>query len=267
MNPDLYTNLALNGLIGILIGCYGTLVGAGGGFLLVPLFLLLHHLSPEVAVGTSLAIVAANAASGALGYVWKKKVDYRAGITFALATVPGAIAGTLLTSYFSGPIFMKVFGVFLIGISLYLFFRRKEEFHGAAKGPAWGRVQRELGGERYSYNEPVGLSISAGVGVVSSWLGIGGGIIHVPAMTEILGFPVHVAVATSHFVLAFTALVGAVVHAWSGHWDPTLAISTGVGAIIGAQIGVFLSPKLKSSAIIRYLSLALFAVGLRLVVS
>ncbi|MGE3262383.1 MAG: sulfite exporter TauE/SafE family protein [Bacteriovoracia bacterium] len=264
-------NLLLNFLLGIGIGCYGTLVGAGGGFLLVPLFLLLYQFPHQMAVGTSLAIVAFNAFSGALGYVKDGKVDFRAGITFAVATVPGAIGGAYLTGMMSGPLFLRIFGVFLICVSLYLFLRKERKevvvIHGKR---GWGWITRKTqtahGEVEYEYFEPLGLSISVVVGAVSSWLGIGGGILHVPAMTEVLRFPVHVAVATSHFVLAWTALVGAVMHARAGHWDPTVALSVGAGAVLGAQIGVRFSRQAKGSAILRYLSLALLLVGLRLLV-
>jgi uncharacterized membrane protein YfcA len=264
-------DLLLNFLLGIGVGCYGTLVGAGGGFLLVPLFLLLYKFPHETAVGTSLAIVAFNAFSGALGYMRDGRVDYRAGISFALATVPGAIGGAYLTSMMSGPLFLRVFGVFLIGISLYLFFRKERKEGPLITGKrGWGWVTRKVntshGVAEYEYFEPLGLGISVVVGGISSWLGIGGGILHVPAMTEVLFFPVHVAVATSHFVLAWTALVGAVMHARGGHWNPTVALSVGIGAVVGAQIGVRFSRRAKGSAILRYLSLALMLVGVRLII-
>lgn len=270
MAHELYTNLILHGLLGVLIGCYGTLVGAGGGFLMVPLFLLLYKMPHDVAVGTSLAVVAANGFSGSFGYVFRKTIDYRAGVSFALATIPGAIGGALLTDYVSGPLFYKIFGALLIVVSLYLFFRKPLHDRPPARGRGWGRVHRKIttttGTEEYSYSEPVGLSLSVVAGALSSWLGIGGGLIHVPLMTEVLRFPVHIAVATSHFILAWTALFGAVTHGMEGHIDAPIAISTGIGAILGAQLGVRLSPRMKGSALIRYLSLAMLAVGVRLLI-
>jgi uncharacterized membrane protein YfcA len=262
---DLFFNL----LLGIGVGCYGTLVGAGGGFVLVPVFLLLYHMPHEHAVGTSLAVVAFNAFSGAYGYVRDGKVAFRAGISFALATFPGAVGGAYLTSAVSGPLFMKIFGICLILISAYLLLRkaRKETvvIHGKR---GWGWVSRtERGKEAYEYFEPLGITISIFVGAFSSWLGIGGGIIHVPAMTEVLRFPVHIAVATSHFVLAWTALVGVLIHAYHGHWEPRVAFSVGIGAFLGAQMGVRLARKAKGSNLLRFLSFALLLVGIRLLFS
>lgn len=265
---DFYGIHLLNLIIGIFIGCYGTLVGAGGGFLLVPYFLLFLKLPHEAAVGTSLAIVSANALSGALGYVFRRIIDYRAGLVFALSTVPGAVLGAYLIQYVSGPIFMRGFGVFLACMSVYLFLRKpKKEGHGDIhRGRFY--VQRRLvtdqGVECYSYNELIGAGSSVFVGILASLLGIGGGVIHVPLMTEVLRFPVHVAVATSHFILAWTALAGAISHGIEGHLRLEVVASAGIGAILGAQLGVRLSPRLKGSLLIRYLSVGMLLVALRL---
>jgi uncharacterized membrane protein YfcA len=265
---DFYGIHLLNLGIGIFVGCYGTLVGAGGGFLLVPFFLLALKMPHEAAVGTSLAIVSANALSGAMGYVFRRIIDYRAGVVFAIATIPGAVFGAYLIQYVSGPVFMRGFGVFLAFMSLYLFFRKpRKEGHGVVREGRF-RVQRHLftdkGEERYSYNELIGGVCSVFVGMFSSILGIGGGVIHVPLMTEVLRLPVHVAVATSHFILAWTALAGAVSHGFEGHLRFDVVVSAGIGAILGAQLGVRLSHRLKGSVLIRYLSIGMLLVSLRL---
>lgn len=254
--------LVFDFLLGVSVAAYGSLVGAGGGFLLVPLFLLVRGLPHEIAVGTSLAIVAANALSGTLGYVRQGKlIDYRAGVVFALCTFPGAVLGAYSTGLVSGPAFRRIFGALLALVAGYLLLRgarRENEPHRGKKGRAW--VQRPS----YSYHEPLGASFSVVVGALSSWLGIGGGIIHVPFLTEVLRFPVHVAVATSHFILGFTALVGLAVHASNGHVNWEIAVPMAAGAVLGAQLGVRLAKKVKGPLIVRLLSLALLAVGLRL---
>ena len=90
---------------------------------------------------------------------------------------------------------------------------------------------------------------------------------HVPALTALLGFPIHIATATSHFILAVMALAGTVVHIYQGNfkgeWLTTLSIGTGV--IIGAQFGAFYSDYIKPQWIIRVLAIALLLVGIRLV--
>lgn len=253
--------IGLDFCLGFCVATYGSLVGAGGGFLLVPLFLLLYKLPHELAVGTSLAIVTANALSGTIGYVRDKKIDYRAGVVFALCTFPGAVVGAYTTDLVSGPTFQKVFGLTLAVVALYLLFRgaRKDAIPFQGK-TGWGWVTRA----KYQYFEPVGAGISVAVGAFSSWLGIGGGIIHVPLLTEGLRFPVHTAVATSHFVLGFTALVGTVIHFSQGHVHLQTAVPATLGALLGAQLGVRIAKKVKGTMIVRALSIALLAVAVRL---
>ena len=100
------------------------------------------------------------------------------------------------------------------------------------------------------------------VGFFSSLLGIGGGIIHVPALANLLNFPVHIATATSHFILAIMALAGTIVHMVQGSfWQEwTKAVFIGIGVVGGAQLGARLSEKIKPKGIIRALAISLFLV-------
>jgi uncharacterized membrane protein YfcA len=255
------SQLVLDFSLAFLVAAYGTLVGAGGGFLLVPLLLLLREFPHTLAVGTSLAVVSANALSAAAGFLRQKKVDLRAGLVFAVCTLPGALIGAFLTASVEGAAFRAVFGGTLVLVAVYLLIRggRKESspFRGKV-GLGW--VQRAA----YSYYEPLGAFFSVGVGFFSSLLGIGGGIIHVPLMTEVLRFPVHVAVATSQFILVFTALTGFASHLYQDHVNWPVALPMMVGAVAGAQAGVWLSKRIGGPATVRLLALALVAVGVRL---
>jgi uncharacterized membrane protein YfcA len=107
------------------------------------------------------------------------------------------------------------------------------------------------------------------VGYFSSLLGIGGGIIHVPVLVHLLNFPVHIATATSHFVLAIMVLTGTLVHIITGTFSHgvrrTIALSLGV--LVGAQLGARLSERVQGKWILRGLALALGAVGIRLLLS
>jgi len=113
---------------------------------------------------------------------------------------------------------------------------------------------------------PLGIGISFVVGFASSLLGIGGGFIHVPALIAFLGFPVHIATATSHFVLAIMATVGTITHIAAGDLDTVWprALYLSVGAIAGAQLGARLSTRVGGVVIVRLLAGALVIVALRL---
>ena len=121
----------------------------------------------------------------------------------------------------------------------------------------------------YAFNPFVGIVLSVFVGFLSSLLGVGGGFIHVPALTRLLNFPVHVATATSHFVLAVMALTGTLVHVANGvfaHGIHRTAILA-VGVILGAQAGAHLSNRVGGKLIIRGLAVALIFVGIRLILT
>jgi uncharacterized membrane protein YfcA len=257
---SLYFNFAC----GLLVGTYGSLVGVGGGFLLVPLFLLAYGLSPEAAAGTSLAIVTMNAFSGTISYLRQGKVDLREGCIYALGTVPSAVLGAALTAYFSPKQFNQSFGAMLLLLSVYLVFRKRGEKEPFSGKTGFGWVSRETNGKRYQVHEPTGLGFSFLVGLLSSLMGLGGGIFHVPILSLLMRVPVHIAVATSQFVLVFTALTGAIAHGSKGNLVWPIVLWTGAGAVIGAQLGAHFAKHVNATWLLRFLALALFVVGLRL---
>ncbi len=259
--------------VGFIIGTYGTLIGAGGGFVLVPMLILLYpDEAPEVITSISLAVVFFNALSGSVAYMRLKRVDYRSGILFAAATIPGAILGALTTSFIPRRLFDIFLGVLLIAASLFLMLHRDKR-NGQVNGVLRGCLVRNLTESdgtthTFSYSPTVGISLSLIVGYVSSLLGIGGGIIHVPALVHLLNFPVHVATATSHFMLAIMALTGTGVHIAMGafHHGIRRTIALSIGVLIGAQLGALLSNRIKGIWIIRGLAIALGLVGIRILI-
>lgn len=267
---ELHALLLLVGL-GFLIGTFGTLIGAGGGFILMPLLLLIYpDMPPDVLTSISLAVVCLNATSGSVAYARKKRIDYKSAWVFALATLPGAVFGAMATSYISRHTFNIILGVLLIVIAIFLILKPKQGGYAGRNnaGKCVERDIRERNGEEhhYKFNIWYGIGISFLVGFISSLLGIGGGIIHVPALISLLNFPIHIATATSHFILAIMSLAGTIVHMvqgsfWEG-WQTALAIGTGV--ILGAQLGAGLSSRVKPKGIILALAGALLLVGVRL---
>ena len=268
-------NIYLLILIGFAIGTIGTLIGAGGGFILVPLLILLQpDFSAETITAISMVVVACNATSGSVAYMATKRVDYKAGLIFAAFTIPGSILGVYTTKFIPREIFDIIFGVVLFTLAAFLFFK------GGTKMPVEKPVTKNKGwveqhlvdkwNEKYdyAYDMKKGTLLSVFVGYFSPLLGIGGGIIHVPAMVEWLRFPVHIATATSHFILAIMATVSVIVHISQGTYDDPLVLKMIIGLVIGvipgAQLGAFLSRKLKGNVIIKALSISLAIVGLRI---
>ena len=263
--------------LGFVVGAYGTLVGAGGGFVLVPALLIIYpHEKPASITSISLSVVFFNSTSGAAAYARLKRIDYKTGLIFAAASLPGAVGGAYLVGAVPRDVFDIIFGVVLLSLAAYTLWSVGRP--QTMRAPLTGRfiVKRVMPGDedgaefRYSFNMLQGVVISAGIGFLSSLLGIGGGVIHVPVMITVLRFPVHVAVATSQFVLAFMSLEGSGVHLLNvdlaGH-NIVRVLLIAAGAIPGAQAGARLAQRFKGPVIARLLVIALFVVGVRLLLS
>lgn len=257
-------------VIGFVVGTYGTLIGAGGGFVLVPILLVIYPTeTPTQLTAVSLATVFANAGSGSVAYLRARRVDLRSAALFSLATLPGAVLGALTVQALSRGAFNFLFGAVLTMASLVLLSNPDRRLQLERIFPATERrelIDAEGHTYRYKYNLPLALAASAVVGFLSSLLGIGGGIIHVPFMAQVLGFPTHIATATSHAVLAVMAGAGTITHLVQGAFNGILyrTLFLAAGVVLGAQVGARLSGRVRSAWLLRLLALALLLVGLRL---
>ncbi len=260
-------------LLGVAVGAFGTIVGSGGGFILTPVLLLVYpHERPATITAISLVAVFFNAASGSVAYAHQRRIDYRTGLAFAAAALPGSIAGALVVTTVSRSLFDLLMAVVLLALAVWVL--RGEPGH---LRPPRGRLShRELTdryGTTYRYDVPLrrGVAYSTVVGFVSSFLGIGGGVIHVPLLVRALGFPTHLATATSHFVLAIIAGSGAATHAFSGsfaHGDGVRrAIALSIGVVAGAQVGARLSVHMPARTVEALLGVALLVLAVRLFVA
>ncbi|HVJ85601.1 MAG TPA: sulfite exporter TauE/SafE family protein [Caulifigura sp.] len=247
--------------LGFGIGAYGTLIGSGGGSVLVPaLMLLMPALEPARITAISLAVVFFNAYAGTLAYLRMGRVDIRSGLLFTVAGAPGAIIGTLLIRQLPRGLFSVVLGCLLIGMGTWLFSSpRMPHIDDAPDSRSTPTPRDNL----------LGSVGSAYIAVLSSLLGIGGGVIHVPFLIRALRMPAHVATATSHFVLMFMALTATMTHYCLGElnddWSATTSLA--VGVMMGAPIGAMLSTRLYGTVIVRCLSIGLCMAGARMLLS
>lgn len=256
--------------LGICVGTFGTIMGIGGGFILIPVFFFLYPDRPAAELtAVSLAVVFFNSLSGTIAHARKKRVHFRSGLYFAAAAIPGAVLGAITTAHIPRAVFDPLFAVFLILVGIYLF--RKPIGKNPAQGGKKAASAQVTAKSVHLKPEALrlGTGISVGVGYLSSVLGLGGGIIHVPALVHLLKFPVHVATATSQFILVILTLVGCLVHFARGALQEGLPLVwiLAPSVVIGAQFGAWLSPRLRDQWIIRLLALTIIFVGLRLMVA
>ena len=264
------TTAALLVVIGVAVGAFGTIVGSGGGFILTPVLLLLYpHDRPATITAISLTAVFFNAASGSAAYAHQRRIDYRSGLAFAAAALPGSIAGALVVSSVSRSQFDLLMAIVLVALAVWLLIGEP----GGRRPPRGHLTHRTLTdryGTTYNYDVPLrrGIAYSTVVGFVSSFLGIGGGVIHVPLLVRALGFPTHLATATSHFVLAIIAGTGAATHVAAGSFAHghgiRRAIALSVGVVGGAQLGARLSLRASGRTVEILLGVALLVLAARL---
>lgn len=259
--------------LGFAVGVYGTLVGAGGGFVLVPALLLLFPAEEPVSITSiSLAVVFFTAVSATGAFARLRRIDFVTGGIFAGAAIPGALAGAMLVNLVPRQLFDLLFALVLLSLAAYLIFRAGGTI--GIRPTLRGRfiVSREMAGEtgelfRYSYHAGTGVAYSGGVGFFATLFGVGGGIINVPVMITLLRIPMHIAVATSQFILMFTAGTGSAVHLANGDLTGENLLRAAlltVGAIPAAQVGARLAQRFRGPALVRLLALALVAIGARL---
>ena len=215
--------------------------GASGYLALMAIF----SISPDVMKPTALMLNLFVSLTSFYQFYRGKHFQWKIFLPLALASVPMAFLGGLVSV--DASIYKKLLGLLLLlPIIRFLFFRNitAEEL----KKPDWG----------------LSLLIGAAIGFLSGLIGIGGGIIHVPVLIYLLGFPVHIATATSHFVLAISTFSGSITHLTLGNILYIPALVVGLCAVAGAQIGARLSRRVKGLMIARLLAIALILVGVRL---
>lgn len=255
--------------VGLIAGTWGSLIGAGGGFLIVPILLFLNRdLSAAGATAVSLIAVFANGLSGALTYAKLRLIDYGLGILFVVATLPGAVIGALLVNYIDKGSFQVIFGILIGAVGIYLSIRSGQPKPTNKKIAGKSRELRDAQGQvyRYSANRPLGTALTFLIGFLASMLGVGGGIFSVPAFVILLGIPIQVATATSQFMLVGTSLVASITNVLEGDlqgwWAAAIALS--IGSLAGGQIGPRIAQKFGSVWLTRALSTGLLVVAARL---
>ncbi len=265
--------------LGFGAGSYGVMVGAGGGFIIVPVLLTVFGYEPNIAAGTSLALVAVNGLSGSIVYLRSGLVDRRSAILFATAALPGSVLAPFALKRVPSEGFMLAFGILLVSLAVHSLLGRKApettplSSGSGGSGPAWLRrrdrhVKARSGEEfRYGFSETPAMVVNFALGFVSSFFGVGAGFLRTPLLISFFGFPAKVAAVTSVCALTVYSTAGMVAHASLGHveWYPAF-LGIGAGMLVGGQVGAHVGTRLRGHWIVRLLVLLLAVLGVRLIV-
>jgi len=222
-------------LLGFAAGILGSMIGLGGGIIMVPVLTFLGF-SPTAAASNSLFAALSNSIASTITYSRQKRIEYSLGLKLGLLAIPGTVLGAVISTDVTPEIFKMLFGLVLIVSAAYIFLRKKFETR-----------------EKTISNQMIVFAVGASffAGIISSFFGIGGGIVFVPLMVVGMGMAMKKAAPTSQLILLFVSLSGVISHSILGHPDFTQAGFLAIGSFIGGLVGARLSLDIKE----RYLQI------------
>ncbi len=238
--------LILSAVIGLSLG----LIGGGGSILTVPILVYFLDVGPHEAVVMSLAVVGATSLFGSYLHYRADNVDLRGGVLFGSAGIIGALLGSPLTSLVSSEILLLSFGLLMLVVAVSMVWRKRQPIDAPARNahPAQAIVA------------------GFGVGVMTGFLGVGGGFLIVPALVFFAGLSIKKAIGTSLFVIFLNCVAGLVGHLGQGAFDWTLtAVVMGL-AVAGAIVGTMLANSIAAHRLQRIFAVLVLGVGAFLVV-
>jgi len=246
MSAIFILGLFLSALIGLSLG----LIGGGGSILTVPILVYFLGVSPYEAVTMSLAVVGATSLLGAYLHHRQANVDLRTGVRFGAAGIVGAFLGAPLTRLVSPEALLMIFGVLMFVVAIAMIWRRKHQLEDPVSVP----------------HPAKGLAAGLGVGILTGFLGVGGGFLIVPALVFFGGITIKKAIGTSLFVIFLNCVAGLIGHLGQDafSWGLT-AVVIGL-AVLGAFLGSMLSHRMAAHRLQSVFAVLVLGVGVFLVI-
>lgn len=243
------TRVALG--VGAASGLLSGLFGVGGGTVIVPGLVLLLAVAQHTAHATSLAAILLIAPAALVGFLLDGSVAVGAAVALSAGAVAGAVGGAAVMQRTSAERLRQAFAVFLLLVAIRLIVPAEAASGGLEQALD---LPRALG--------LVGLGAAAGV--LSAALGVGGGVVMVPALVLLFGFSQHAAQGTSLLVILPTAVMGVVRHQRKELIDWRLALLVGAGGVVTGLIGAQGALALPSALLQRLFALFVAAVAVRM---
>jgi len=254
---------------GAFTGFVGALLGLGGGVFLVPLLALGLNLPIRTAIAASLISVIATSSASSTVNLNRGLVNLRLGLVLEVATSIGGLGGGVLATLLSQRQLFLVFGSTLVAMGLLVVLRsgRRNVIADseADPGPLGGRLQE--GEQTYVYRVkrlPLGLGASFGAGAISGLLGVGGGIVKVPALNTFCGVPIRVAAATSAFMIGVTAAASSFIYWSRGDISLVTSAAVALGALPAGLLGARFSERIDPRSLKMLMAAVLLVVGARM---
>jgi hypothetical protein len=229
----------------------GGMLGMASGIFIVPILTMFGHLDIHLAIGASIVSVIACSCGGAAPFLRGRLTNVRLAVVLETATTLGALSGVLLSGLVPVPALFFIFAAILLLSARQMLARRADPIAGHDADPAsayaWGTAlrlnssypDRALGREvDYRVQRvPLALSLMYGAGLISALLGIGSGVLKIPAMDTALRLPIKVSSATSNFMIGVTATASAGAYFLRGEIVTAIAGPVALGSVVGAVLG------------------------------
>jgi uncharacterized membrane protein YfcA len=251
--PELTRSPATAVAIGLVAGIFSALLGVGGGLLMVPAMVYMLNVRQHRAHGTSLVVILPTAIAGVSQYAREGHLDWRVALYLAIGGVIGAMYGAKLANRLKAPALKRAFGIFVVTVGMVMV--ATPDRFGSSGGGLLGQNAAATG------------VLFAGLiaGVVSGLLGVGGGIIMVPAMVFLLGLSQHAAQGISLAVIIPVSLSGALIHYRKGNVISSLALPLSIGAVLGAYVTAHWVGRIQGGTLRLLFGIFLIAVGVSMV--
>ena len=251
----------------VLAGFFGSLVGLGGGIIVVPALTLIYGIDIRYAIGASIVSVIATSSGAAAAYVREGMTNLRTAMLLEIGTTTGAITGAFLAGILHGHWLYVIFGTMLAGSGALMLWHMQDSLrpvppdawadrlrlHGSYRDEAGGLIEYRVTHTR------LGLFLMYLAGTVSGLLGIGSGVLKVPALDLAMRMPIKVSTATSNFMIGVTAAASAGVYFARGDVDPFIAGPVSLGVVLGALAGSRVLGRI-DSRLLRYIFVAVLLV-------
>lgn len=248
-------------------GVIGAILGLGGGFIIVPMLIFIFGLSAQISAGTSLVSLVFTGLSGAIGYGWQRRIDYKLGISLAAASAPGAVIGSLASTLVASSVLTALFGCFMVLVAIYISVGNPHSPRQTTS-QGWRRRLVDRDGKAFEYrvrHVAFAFPLVFVAGVLAGLFGIGGGALQVPVMILLLGVPIEIATATSTLMILVSALTGAMTHIQLANVQYEFVPFIIVSVIVGAQLGVQVQRRTTARTLRRAFAFFLVIIGLRMI--
>jgi uncharacterized membrane protein YfcA len=256
------------GVVSAVAAIVGSMLGLGGGVFLVPLFTLFFGVDQKLAIGASAVAVVTNSVVGSSVHLRSRFTNLRLAMLLQVPTALGATVGALIGASAPERLLNALFGAVLAYAAVSMALRRQAVISYTEEvADPW-----DLGAE---YFDPatkktiryvpmrmrLGMGVSGLAGVISGMLGVGGGVIQVPAMNLLMRVPVKAAAGTSAFMVGITAVATAFVYYSREKIDPTVVVPAMIGIFVGSQAGSRLTRRVRAQRLVWLFVVVLLYLG------